>query len=104
MFAFAAHGSAQASHVQHAQGGVVVTCYWTVKRQSPGAGWGSWGRHGKGDQDEVIFMSFGILGKSQPDRISGGDNFKGKSNREGIGSQLESSPGIFQRQEEERCV
>ena len=68
--------------------GLVVTRYWTVKRQSLGAGWGSWGRHGKGDQDEVTFyVSFGYWERASLENLCG-DNFKGKSNREGIGSQL----------------
>lgn len=90
MFALAAHGSAQASHVQHAQGGRGHLLL-TVKRQSPEQGGGPGGRHGKGDQDEVdILCEFWILERVSLENLCG-DNFKGKSNREGIGSQLEKS-------------
>lgn len=59
-----------------------------MKRQSLGAGQGSWGRHGKGGQGEVIFyVSFGYWEGVSLKNLSG-DNFMGKSNGEGFGPKL----------------
>ena len=78
LVAFTAHGSAQTSHVQRAEG-LAVTHYWAVKRQSPGAGWGSWGQHGKGDQDEVVFYVSLDTGKEAASRISVGTTSRAKA-------------------------